>query len=237
MGHKIFVSYKYADSNVYNITGSRYGSTVRDYVDEIEEILAEDESNHIYKGESDGEDLSQLSEDTIWKTLRDRIYDSSLTIVMISPNMKEFGKSQKQQWIPREISYCLKETSRVNKNGDPVTSKTNAMLAVVIPDKNNSYSYYTYNNTCCSSGCRILRTEKLYRWKYEWVIKMRMKSDDFCYDLNPDNKNMWLKNSDGEEKKSPTIFRVMFTRMIFPLYGMILGAILMIVILTVFKLI
>lgn len=83
----------------------------------------------------------------------------------------------------------------------------------------------------------FLRTEKLYRWKYEWVIKMRMKSDDFCYDLNPDNKNMWLKNSDGEEKKSPTIFRVMFTRMIFPLYGMILGAILMIVILTVFKLI
>lgn len=180
MGHKIFVSYKYADSNVYNITGSRYGSTVRDYVDEIEEILAEDESNHIYKGESDGEDLSQLSEDTIWKTLRDRIYDSSLTIVMISPNMKEFGKSQKQQWIPREISYCLKETSRVNKNGDPVTSKTNAMLAVVIPDKNNSYSYYTYNNTCCSSGCRILRTDTLFEILKENMFNLKNANKKNC---------------------------------------------------------
>lgn len=142
MGRKIFVSYKYADYNVKNITGSIYGSTVRDYVDKIEELL--DDSDHIYKGESDGEDLSKLSDDTIWEKLKNRIYDSSITIVMISPNMKEPFKSDKDQWIPREISYCLKEQSRANSNGDPITSKTNAMLAVVVPDQNNLYNYYTY---------------------------------------------------------------------------------------------
>lgn len=160
MGRKIFVSYKYADNNVQNITGRKSGSTVRDYVDKIEEVL--DDSNHIYKGESDGEDLSTLSDNTIWEKLKNRIYDSTLTIVMISPNMKESFKQDKNQWIPREISYCLKETSRVNSNGDSVTSKTNAMLAVVVPDKNNSYDYYTYKNNCCNSGCRILKTNTLF---------------------------------------------------------------------------
>lgn len=77
----------------------------------------------------------------------------------------------------------------------------------------------------------FLRTEKLYRWKYEWVIKMRMQSDDFYYDLNPYNKNMWLKNSDGKEKKIPTIFSVMITKTIVPLYGMILLVIILLAIL------
>ncbi|MCH4183781.1 MAG: TIR domain-containing protein, partial [Prevotella sp.] len=100
MGHKIFVSYKYADNDVNHITGNDWETnTVRNYVDKLEEYL-QDSSEHIYKGESDGEDLSKLSEDAIWDKLKDRIYDSSLTIVMISKNMKETWKSDKDQWIP-----------------------------------------------------------------------------------------------------------------------------------------
>ena len=161
VGRKIFVSYKYADNDVYNIKNSIWGSTARDYVDKIEDILGE--SDHIYKGESDGEDLSQLSETTIWEKLKDRVYDSTLTIVLISKNMKDIFKTEKNQWIPREICYSLKEISRVNKSGVAVTSKTNAMLAVVLPDSNNSYSYYTYKNTCCDSKCRTLRTDTLFK--------------------------------------------------------------------------
>ncbi|MEW6625136.1 hypothetical protein BR63_16380 [Thermanaerosceptrum fracticalcis] len=161
MGRKIFISYKYGDSDVQHIKGNWWETnTVRDYVDVIESSI--DSSDHIYKGESDGEDLSQLSEDTIWSKLRDRIYDSSLTLVMISKGMKELWKPDKDQWIPREISYSLKETSRINSSGVAVTSKTNAMLAVIVPDRNNSYTYYTYNKTCCSSGCRVLKTNQLF---------------------------------------------------------------------------
>lgn len=159
MGHKIFVSYKYADDDVFNVNNED-NSTVRSYVDILEEKI--DDSSHIYKGESDGEDLSQLSESTIWSKLKDRIRDSTLTIVMISPKMRSFWKLEKHQWIPQEISYSLKEISRKNSNGDPVTSKTNALLAIVLPDSNNSYSYYTYHNSCCDTRCRVLKTDTLF---------------------------------------------------------------------------
>ena len=76
MGHKIFVSYKYHDSNIKKITRNYYHKdTVRDYVDALENYLT-NSSEHIYKGESDDEDLSDLSDDTIWEKLKDRIYDS-----------------------------------------------------------------------------------------------------------------------------------------------------------------
>lgn len=91
-------------------------------------------TEHIYKGESDGEDLSQLSDDTIWEKLKNRIYDSTLTIVMLSKGMREKYKAEKHQWIPQEISYSLKEISRIDSSGNSVTSKTNALIAVIIPD-------------------------------------------------------------------------------------------------------
>ena len=160
MGHKIFVSYKYADDNVKNLKLFE-NSTVRDYVDELENKI--DNSNHIFKGESDGEDLSNLSEDAIWEKLKDRIYDSTLTIVFISPNMKEDGLEDREQWIPWEISYSLRETKRKNEAGQEITSKTNAMMAVVLPDSNNSYNYYLEDHTCCFSFCRTHYTGKLFK--------------------------------------------------------------------------
>lgn len=159
MGKKIFISYKYADDKVNNLESGK-NSTVRDYIDEFEKIV--DSSDNIFKGESDGEDLSDLSDDTIWGTLKDRIYDSSVTIVFISPGMRESGKNDRDQWIPWEVSYSLKETSRKNKNGESVTSHSNAMLAVVLPDGDNSYTYYLESKSCCNGGCTTHHTDKLF---------------------------------------------------------------------------
>ncbi len=159
MGKKIFISYKYADDKINNLESEK-NSTVRDYIDEFEKIV--DSSDNIFKGESDGEDLSDLSDDAIWGTLKDRIYDSSVTIVFISPGMRESGKTDRDQWIPWEVSYSLKETSRRNKNGEPVTSHSNAMLAVVLPDGNNSYTYYLESKVCCNGGCTTHHTDKLF---------------------------------------------------------------------------
>lgn len=159
MGKKIFVSYKYADDHVKNLSVYE-NSKVRDYVTKFEEKL--DPSDHIYKGESEGEDLSILSDDTIWEKLKNRIYDSSVTIVFISPKMKDWWRPEKDQWIPWEISYSLKEVSRKNKNGDPVISRTNAMIAVVLPDETGAYSYYLETRNCCNDGCMMHYTDMLF---------------------------------------------------------------------------
>lgn len=162
MGHKIFVSYKYHDNNVRRISNSCFAiDTVRDYVDKLESYIKS--SDNIYKGESDNDDLSMLPEDTIWSRLKDRIYDSTLTIVMISPNMRESYKRDRDQWIPWEISYSLKEVSRKNSGGNIVSSTSNAILAIVLPDRNGSYSYYIEDHNCCTNTCRTLKTGTLFK--------------------------------------------------------------------------
>ena len=84
------------------------------------------------------EDISFWPEEKIWEHLKGKIYDSTLTILLISPNMKEIGKWQRSQWIPWEISFSLRETTRNNRK-----SHNNAILAVILPDKNGKYDYYS----------------------------------------------------------------------------------------------
>lgn len=135
MGYKVFVSYKYKDDDVKKIPDVTQPTWPCDYVDLIKnKILADDD---IYKGENSDEDISDWSEYRIWEHLKGKIYDSSITIVLISPNMKEPYKWQRSQWIPWEISYSLSEETRKDR-----TSHNNAILAVILPNKNDSYSYY-----------------------------------------------------------------------------------------------
>lgn len=136
MGYKIFVSYKYADANVQALPGLYTQTTVRSYVDKFESQLRSRGSS-IYKGERNGTDLSMLSEEYIWQLLKDKIYDSTVTVLFISPNMREPGKWERSQWIPWEISYSLREQTRSDR-----TSHSNAIVAVILPNKNGSYGYY-----------------------------------------------------------------------------------------------
>ena len=141
MGKKVFVSYKYADNDVRKITDDYYHvDTVRDYVNYLEKIIG---NGNIYKGEHDGEDLSKFKDETIWSSLKDKIFDSSVTIVLISKNMKESLTLESEQWIPQEVSYSLKEMTRNNYERK---SLSNAILCVVIPDMNGLYNYYIDNN-------------------------------------------------------------------------------------------
>lgn len=137
MARKVFVSYKYADDSVYPLNGW-YGTTVRTYVDKFEHRVGNN-GICIYKGEKDGEDLSHLSENTIWEKLKDKIRDSSVTAVFISPNMREIYKSDSDQWIPWEIAFSLREQTR-----NDWVSRSNALIFVILPDRSGSYQYYDY---------------------------------------------------------------------------------------------
>ncbi len=182
MGHKVFVSYKYADSDVKQLTNSWYHTdTVRTYVDKLEEYIS-DVSDHIYKGETDGEDLSRLSDEAIWRKLKDRIYDSTLTIVMISKGMRVTYLPDREQWIPWEISYSLKEVSRKNISGNSVTSSSNALLAVILPDANGSYEYFTHMKSCCANPCRYFNTSFLFEIMRKNMFNLKQPDKKECDD-------------------------------------------------------
>ena len=62
----------------------------------------------------------------------------------------------------------------------------------------------------------FLKMETLYRWKYEWIIEKRIVGEqDYLYDLNPHNKNMWLDIGG----KNECFMRFVFSETLMPLYG------------------
>ena len=63
-----------------------------------------------------------------------------------------------------------------------------------------------------------LKMEKLYRWKYEWVIATRLTTTEYSYNLNPYEKGMWLPNKDNSLKIEPCLVRIMFTKTLIPFY-------------------
>lgn len=157
---KIFVSYKYKDKNVYNYPylkkyeltqDTDYQITARHYVNYLEELIWQE---HIYKWEKDGESMAEFSDEMIDTKLKGKIFDSSVTIVLISPNMIDPNLSEKDQRIPNEISYSLRD----NKKRWDKTSKTNAILAIILPD-----TKWKYDHAYVIWDCGV-RTRQTYRF-------------------------------------------------------------------------
>ena len=176
MGKNTFISYKYKDNSVRSLKinpfEELYNPTiVRNYVDILQEKLRD--RVNINLGEKDGEDLSAFSDETIASKLRDKIFNSSLTIVLISPNMKDKNLRETDQWIPWEISYSLKEVTREDR-----TSRTNAVLAIVLPDKSsNPYGYFIKNNNCYTNcGCKTLNIYSLFKILHRNMFNQKNKS-------------------------------------------------------------
>ena len=136
MAYKTFISYKYSEA--------------RDLRDRIIEALKEDAA--YYQGEtSESPDLTDTSTENIKKNLTDMMYGTSVTILIISPNMKD------SKWIDWEIEYCLKNTTRKDR-----TSHTNGVVGVIMK-VNGNYDWFKYS-TDKDDGCSVwnYRLEKVH---------------------------------------------------------------------------
>lgn len=128
MAHKTFISYKYSEAQ-----GLR---------DKIIEALGDNAT--YYQGEtSESPDLTNTSTDNIKNSLKNMMYDTSVTIVVISPNMTD------SKWIDWEIEYSLKNIARKDR-----TSKTNGVIGVIMKT-NGGYSWFKKNGTNCHSTSTI----------------------------------------------------------------------------------
>ena len=120
MAHKTFISYKYNES--------------QDLRDDI--IKAMGDNATFYQGETaDSPDLTDTTTENIKKHLTDMMFDTSVTIVIITPHMKE------SKWIDWEIEYCLKKITRKDR-----TSQRNGVVGV-IKKVDGSYDWFKYSVT------------------------------------------------------------------------------------------
>ena len=115
MAHKTFISYKWSEA--------------RDLRDKIINALGVDAT--YYKGETSiSPDLTDTSTENIKKNLKDMMYDTSVTIVILSPKMKE------SNWIDWEVEYCLKNIGRKGR-----TSHMNGLVGVIMKTAED-YSWF-----------------------------------------------------------------------------------------------
>jgi hypothetical protein len=136
MARETFISYKHSEA--------------QDLRDEIIEKLGDDAS--YYSGETaDSPDMSGESIDKIKNDLKDKIFGTSVTIVVMSPNLKD------SNWIDWEIEYSLKEYKRQS-----TTSKTNGIIGVIM--KHNGSYDWLLSNSQSADGCsaRYIDNSKLY---------------------------------------------------------------------------
>ncbi len=136
MARKTFIAYKYSESTALR--------------DKIISALGDDAT--YYKGETtDSPDLTDTTAENIKKNLRDMIFDTSVTIVIISPNLKE------SKWVDWEVEYSLKEITRQDR-----TSRTNGIVGVI--KKHNGNYDWLITKTAKDDGCstRTINDSKLY---------------------------------------------------------------------------
>lgn len=165
MAHNTFISYKYSEA--------------RDVRDRIIDALGDDAV--YYKGEtSDSPDMTDLKTETIREALKDMLFDTTVTIVVVSPHMVE------SEWIDWEIEYSLREYTR-----DGVTSSPNGLVGVIM----KCYGGYDWikTRTLHADGCVTASFDEDFL--YPIIIGNRCNQDPKEYTCEECKSIHWLNGS------------------------------------------
>lgn len=145
-------------------------------------------------------------------------------------NALEKEMHEKQKVLEKEIDLIQGCINRMAQNSFVVKGWLITLVTVVLallPEKVNinilCYVIIIVTIAFWYLDGFFLKMEKLYRWKYEWVICNRRKSNEYEYDLNPHNSQMWKDSTGDNELKEPCVIKVMFSKTLVPLYGLILA--------------
>ena len=171
MATKVFISFRFSD-------GKEIKDELVDLFDESTEVI----------NRSEDVDRSQMSEDTIQEYLYEKLKDTSITIVLLTPEAVSYRKNwigNYDDWLYDELRYSLED----RKN-----NRTNGVIAVYTDDAKDmileSSSHYCAH---CqeTKSCRTLKFFDNLARKNMLNIKQSYKKNP-CNDLYDDSYDSYI---------------------------------------------
>ena len=180
MATKVFISFRFSD-------GKEIKDELFDIFDESTEVI----------NRSEDVDRSQMSEDTIQEYLYEKLKDTSVTIVLLTPEAVSYRKNwigNYDDWLYDELRYSLED----RKN-----NRTNGVVAVYTDDAKDmileSSSHYC-SHCQETKSCRTLKFFDNLARKNMLNIKQSYKKN-LCNDLYDDSHDSYISLVSLEEFK------------------------------------
>ena len=180
MATKVFISFRFSD-------GKEIKDELVDLFDESTEVI----------NRSEDVDRSQMSEDTIQEYLYEKLKDTSVTIVLLTPEAVSYRKNwigNYDDWLYDELRYSLED----RKN-----NRTNGVVAVYTDDSKDmileSSSHYC-SHCQETKSCRTLKFFDNLARKNMLNIKQSYKKN-LCNDLYDDSHDSYISLVSLEEFK------------------------------------
>lgn len=158
MATKVFISFRFSDGKVIK--------------DELVDLF--NESTEVINWSEDT-DRSQMSDDTIQEYLYERLKDTSVTIVLLTPKAVDYSKNlwgEYDDWLYDELRYSLE---------DRMNNRTNGVVAIYTNDaKDKLISESTHSCSQCqeTQSCRSLKN-------FDNLVRKNMVNIKNSYKKNP----------------------------------------------------
>ena len=180
MATKVFISFRFSD-------GKEIKDELVDLFDESTEVI----------NRSEDVDRSQMSEDTIQEYLYEKLKDTSVTIVLLTPEAVSYRKNwigNYDDWLYDELRYSLEDRNN---------NRTNGVVAVYTDDAKDmileSSSHYC-SHCQETKSCRTLKFFDNLARKNMLNIKQSYKKN-LCNYLYDDSHDSYISLVSLEEFK------------------------------------